>query len=70
MAGSMSGKEIAEYRKRRIQRIKKIIVTICIVLLVLPTILSVFLMIKVLDMQRQLDDLSTQNQIQLNNSHN
>lgn len=70
MAGSISEKEHAEYRKRRVKRIKKIIVTTCIVLLVLPTILSVFLMIKVLDMQRQLDELSTQKQIQLIDSDN
>lgn len=57
MAGGREGKAEAEYRKKRVQKIKKIIVTTCIVLLVLPTVLSLFLMVKVLGMQRQIDEL-------------
>lgn len=55
----MSKKLSAEYRRKRVQVIKKIILITCIVLLVFPTILSIFLIVKVFDMQRQLDAVTT-----------
>ena len=52
----------AEFRRRRVDRIKKIIITTCIILLVLPTVLSIFLMIKVFGLQRQLDAMVSNKQ--------
>ncbi len=46
-----------EYRRRRVKRIKKIIVTLFVILLLLPTVLSVFLCIKMFSMQQQIDML-------------
>lgn len=61
MALETSKTRDADFRKRRVQRIKKIIVTTVIVLLVLPTILTIFLTIKVLGLQKQVDLLASQN---------
>lgn len=47
-----------EYRKKRVKRIKQIIVTTCIILLLLPTVISIFLMIKVISMQKQIDAIA------------
>lgn len=57
MTGDKTGKERMEYRKRRVKRIKKTIITLCIILLVLPTVLSIFLMGKVSSLQRQINDI-------------
>ena len=43
------------YRKKRVQRIKKIIIITCITLLILPTVLSIFLMCRVFSLERRLD---------------
>ncbi len=57
MTGDTIGQASAAYRKRRVKRIKKWITAIVVVLLLLPTVLSVFLMIKVSSLQRQIDDI-------------
>lgn len=57
MASDTTGKDRAEFRKKRVKRIKRFIVVICILLLILPTILSVFLMAKVSSLQRQINDI-------------
>lgn len=57
MTGDKTGKERMEYRKKRVKRIKRTIITLCIVLLVLPTVLSIFLMGKVSSLQRQINDI-------------
>ena len=57
LTGDKTGKETIEYRKRRVKKIKRIIITLCIILLVLPTILSIFLMAKVSSLQRQINDI-------------
>lgn len=62
MAGAGYKRAEMEYRRRRVAKIKKIIITTCIILLVLPTVLSVFLLIKVFGLQKQLDELRTQKQ--------
>lgn len=46
-----------EYRRRRVKRIKKIIVSLVVILLLLPTVISVFLCIKMFSMQQQIDML-------------
>lgn len=48
----------AAYRKKRVRRIKRMIVGICITLLLLPTILSIFLMIKVFSLENEIAKLS------------
>lgn len=45
-------------RKKRVKRIKRIIVGTCITLLLLPTILSIFLMIKVFSLENEIAKLS------------
>lgn len=62
MAGAGYKRAEMEYRRRRVAKIKKIIITTCIILLVLPTVLSVFLLIKVFGLQKQLDELRNQKQ--------
>lgn len=57
MAADKTGTERAEYRKRRVKRIKRAIVILCILFLVLPTILSIFLMAKVSSLQHQINDI-------------
>lgn len=48
----------AAYRKKRVRRIKRIIVGVCVTLLLLPTILSIFLMIKVFSLENEIAKLS------------
>lgn len=60
LADDKSRSRDSEFRKRRVQRIKKIIVTTVIILLVLPTILTIFLMVKVFHLQGQVDDIMTE----------
>ena len=55
MTGDTVEKLSAQYRRRRVKRIKRIIVTGGIILILLPTVLSVFLLVKVFSMQKQLD---------------
>ncbi|MCH5251938.1 MAG: polysaccharide deacetylase [Lachnospiraceae bacterium] len=55
MTGDTVEKISSDYRRKRVKRIKKIIVTSAIILILLPTVLSVFLLIKVFNMQKQLD---------------
>lgn len=62
MAGGVNKRAEIEYRRRRVARIKKIIITTCIILLVLPTVLSIFLMIKVFGLQKRMDEFMTQKQ--------
>lgn len=45
------------YRKRRVRRIKRIIIGTCITLLVLPTILTIILMIKVFSLEKEVAGL-------------
>ncbi len=47
-----------EYRKKRVQRIKKIIIALCIILLILPTILTIFLMVKVYSLESQIEKIA------------
>lgn len=58
MTGDTIGKVSAEYRKKRVRRIKKIIITAGVILLLLPTVLSVFLLVKVFSLQSQLNQIS------------
>ncbi len=47
------------YRKRRVRRIKRIIIGTCIALLILPTILTIILMIKVFSLEKEVAELQT-----------
>lgn len=58
MTGDTVGAASAAYRKKRVKRIKKIIVGVVITLLVLPMILSVFLLVKVNSLERDIQKLS------------
>ena len=58
MTGDTVGAASAAYRKKRVKRIKRIIVGIVITLLVLPMILSVFLLIKVNSLENEIQKLS------------
>lgn len=60
LADDKSRSRDSEFRRRRVQRIKKIIVTTVIILLVLPTILTIFLMVKVFHLQGQVNDIMTE----------
>lgn len=55
MTGNTVGAAEAAYRKKRVKRIKKIIVGAAITLLLLPTILCIFLMIKIHSLEKQID---------------
>lgn len=57
MTGDTLEQAQTDHRRRRINRIKKIITTLVVVLLILPTVLSVFLIVKVVSLQRQIDDI-------------
>lgn len=54
---SESTQEYQNKRQKRVKRIKKIIVLVCIVCLVLPMILSIFLLVRVNQMENKLNTL-------------
>lgn len=58
MADSTKEAASAEYRKKRVKRIKHMIIGICVALLILPTILSIFLMIKVFSLEDRIEQLA------------
>lgn len=58
MTGDTVGAASAAYRKKRVRRIKKIIIGTCIVLLILPILLSIFLMIKVFSLEKEIQKIS------------
>ncbi|CDD35158.1 putative uncharacterized protein [Roseburia sp. CAG:309] len=63
---SESTQEYQNKRKKRVKRIKKIIVVVCIVCLVLPLILSVFLLVRVNQMENKLNTLLSEEVSQQN----
>lgn len=57
MTGNTEEAASVAYRKRRVRRIKRIIVGTCIALLILPTILTIILMIKVFSLEKEVAEL-------------
>ncbi len=55
-------KEDSNYRVKRRKRIKRVIVTICIILFLLPIFLSIFLMIRVSQLEKKLDAVIAEKQ--------
>ncbi len=58
MTGNTVHAAEAAYRKKRVKRIKKIIVGTAIVLLLLPTIMCLFLLVKVHSLEKQIETLT------------
>lgn len=58
MTGNTVHAAEAAYRKKRVKRIKKIIVGIAIVLLLLPTIMCLFLLVKVHSLEKQIETIT------------
>ena len=58
MTGNTVHAAEATYRKKRVKRIKKIIVGTAIVLLLLPTIMCLFLLVKVHSLEKQIETIT------------
>lgn len=58
MTGNTVHAAEAAYRKKRVKRIKKIIVATAIVLLLLPTIMCLFLLVKVHSLEKQIETIT------------
>lgn len=58
MTGNAVHAAEAAYRKKRVKRIKKIIVGTAIVLLLLPTIMCLFLLVKVHSLEKQIETIT------------
>lgn len=58
MTGETIGAASAAYRKKRVKRIKKIIVGVVIALLVLPILISIFLLVKVYSLEKEIQKIS------------
>ena len=58
MTGNTVHAAEAAYRKKRVKRIKKIIVGTAIVLLLLPTIMCLFLLVKVHSLEKQIETIT------------
>ena len=58
MTGNTVHAAEAAYRKKRVKRIKKIIVGTAIVLLLLPTIMCLFLLVKVHSLEKQIEKIT------------
>lgn len=61
-------RDMLAYRKKRVKRIKKVIVTTCVMLLLLPLALSIFLFYKVNRLENMVDTLLAQNGIEMQGS--
>ena len=57
-------KEELDYRKKRIKRIKKIIVTLCVIVLISPMILSFVLLCRVNQLEHRIDEILSEQQQQ------
>lgn len=55
MTGEGNNKQLAEHRRKRVRRIKNTIILMIIMILLVPTLLSVFLMYKVMNLEKKLD---------------
>ncbi len=62
MAGDT--KEDLEYRKKRVKRIKKIIIAFCVILFILPIILSLVLLCRVRTMEQKIEAIMSENNLQ------
>ena len=56
MKQQKSGTEYLEYRKKRVKRIKRFLITTLVVFLLLPNVISIYLLIRVNDMQAMLEE--------------
>ena len=63
-------KETSEYRKRRVKFIKRIIVTIIILAIIFPTVLSAFLMYKIHILEQEVEQLSKAAGVQVKTGEN
>lgn len=61
-------KDMLAYRKKRVKRIKKIIVTTCVMLLFLPLVMTAFLFYKVNRLENMVDTLLAQNGLEVQGS--
>ena len=57
MTGDTVGKISADYRKRRVKRIKRIIIFLVIFFILLPTCLSVYLIFRVNSLENRLEEM-------------
>lgn len=57
-------KEDLEYRKKRVKRIKKIIVAFCVILFILPIILSLVLLCRVKTLERKIETIVSENNLE------
>lgn len=64
MADNNENQSRIEYRKKRVKIIKRFIIIFCVVLLVLPTFLSIFLLVKTNSLQNQIDELLSKKVVQ------
>ena len=55
MTGDTVGKVSEEYRKKRVRRIKRFIITFCLILLIVPTVLCIYLIAKVGSLEKRID---------------
>ncbi len=55
---------VSDRRKKRVKRIKNFIVTMCVILLLLPTFLSIFLFCRMLRLENKVDALMSQEQME------
>ena len=60
MTGDTVGKISADYRKRRVRRIKRIIIFLCVFFVLLPTFLSVYLIFRVNSLEEQISTLQSE----------
>ena len=57
MTGDTVGKVSADYRKKRVRRIKRIIILLVLLLLIVPSVLCIWLLFRVNDLETQVDQL-------------
>lgn len=60
-------KDDLDYRKKRIKRIKKIIIALCMVLIILPIVLSIFLLCRVIRLEHKMETIISENGLEAGN---
>lgn len=60
-------KDNLDFRKKRIKRIKKIIIALCVVLIILPIVLSIFLFCRVIRLEHKMETIISENGLEAGN---
>lgn len=57
-------KDNIDFRKKRVRRIKKVIIVLCILLFILPVVLSIVLFFRVKNLENRIETIISENKLE------